>query len=199
MSVCSSLSISVCCPGMQCVGRETNILFVVAMTHKLTEAGKWASETSPSSFYGFFNPSLFNLCSCWLSTGLTHTLILSLKHVSSVPVCAEVYLNRTDYSSPMNLHHSTSNQYVSASLSSSLSLGLFLMHLFNDVVQSPILPTITILCHHLRLASCNFHYHCKLHHYDTPHMGTDRSMRTNLRLNSVNTQVSEWRGDWEMS
>jgi len=37
---------------MQCVGSETNTLFVVAMTHKLTEAGKWASETIPSSLYG---------------------------------------------------------------------------------------------------------------------------------------------------
>lgn len=74
------------------------------------------------------------------------------------------------------------------------------MHLFNDgvVVQNPILPTMTVLCCHQRLASCNFHYHCKLPHNDTPHMGTDRSMRTNLRLNAVNTQVSEWRGDLEI-
>lgn len=191
-----ALSISVCCPGTQCVGRETNTLFAVAMTHKLTEAGKWTSETSPSSVYGFFNPSLFKLRSCWLSTGLTHTLNLSLKDVSSV-CWRSTWIEQT-------IQWIQSIQHLT-NMSLDPSLLLFHCTLFlkpNAPIlwqccgsESPFDPQWLFFVFIRALPVVTFIFIANYITMTRPIWELTGQWELTLRLNSVNTQVNEWRGD----
>lgn len=87
VSASASSCACVCCPGMQCVGRKTNTLFVVAMTHKLTEAGKWASETIPPFFLWLFESLSFHSVQLLAYAPLTHALNLSNAEFFKWAVC----------------------------------------------------------------------------------------------------------------